>query len=60
MKLDKRFATTLSASKINIGFPITNFGLAYVIVVGNFGLAFYSFTGFLPFVALEGIFHCCG
>jgi hypothetical protein len=50
----------LSASTVNISFLITNFGLAYVIAVGNFGLASGSFSGFLPFVALEDIFRCCG
>jgi hypothetical protein len=45
---------------VNISLPITNFGLAYVIVDGNFGLATDSFNGFLPFVPLDDIFYCYG
>jgi hypothetical protein len=49
---------------VNIGLPITNFELAYVIVGSNFGLACViaagSINGFLAFVALDDIFFCCG
>jgi hypothetical protein len=50
---------SLSVPTVNIGFPIRNFGLACIIVVGNFGLAFDSFSGFLPFVSFDDIFRCC-
>jgi hypothetical protein len=43
---------------VNIGFPIWNFGLACIIAVGNFELASDSFSGFLPFVSFDDIFHC--
>jgi hypothetical protein len=41
---------------VNIGLPITNFGLAYVIAVGNFRLVGNCFNCCLPFVVLDGIF----
>jgi hypothetical protein len=46
---------------VNIGLPITNFELAYVIAGSNFGLAYIiaadCINGCLAFVALDNIFR---
>jgi hypothetical protein len=60
MKLAQDLLASLSMSIVNIGLPITNFGLAYVIAIGNFGLSGNCFNCCLPFIVLDEIFCCCG